>query len=59
VAAGMDGLKERYMAQFGAEFFNFRNRADFAVPSAVDPEKGLRLFLLLAKPAAYMKQIPS
>jgi len=34
-------LKERHTAQFRAEFFNFRNHADFGVLSAVDPEKGL------------------
>ena len=32
-------FRERYSAQFRVEFFNFFNRADFAVPST-DPSKG-------------------
>jgi len=33
-------FKERYSAQFRAEFFNFFNRADYApVPAATDPNK--------------------
>jgi Carboxypeptidase regulatory-like domain len=34
-------FRERYSAQFRAEFFNFLNRADYApVPGATDPNKG-------------------
>ena len=32
-------FKERFGAQFRAEFFNVLNRADYAVPSVTDPEK--------------------
>jgi hypothetical protein len=33
-------MKERYSAQFRAEFFNLFNRADFAAPS-IDPSAGV------------------
>ena len=33
-------LKERYTAEFRAEFFNVLNRADFAIPHTIDPERG-------------------
>jgi hypothetical protein len=33
-------FKERFGAQFRAEFFNILNRADYAVPGVTDPEKG-------------------
>jgi hypothetical protein len=33
-------IKERYSAQFRAEFFNLFNRADFPVPTVIDPTKG-------------------
>jgi hypothetical protein len=33
-------FKERFGAQFRAEFFNILNRADYAVPNVTDPEKG-------------------
>ena len=33
-------FRERYSAQFRAEFFNLFNRADFPVPAVFDPSKG-------------------
>jgi hypothetical protein len=33
-------FRERYSAQFRAEFFNLFNRADFANPKATDPSAG-------------------
>jgi hypothetical protein len=33
-------FKERYSAQFRAEFFNLLNRGDFGVPATIDPSKG-------------------
>jgi len=33
-------VKERYSAQFRAEFFNLFNRADFPTPGVIDPSKG-------------------
>jgi len=33
-------FKERYSAQFRAEFFNLFNRADFGVPATIDPSRG-------------------
>ena len=33
-------FKERFGAQFRAEFFNLLNRVDYAVPNVTDPEKG-------------------
>jgi hypothetical protein len=33
-------LKERFSAQFRAEFFNLFNRADFPIPAVIDPSKG-------------------
>ena len=33
-------FRERYSAEFRAEFFNLLNRADFATPNAVDPSAG-------------------
>ena len=33
-------VKERYSAQFRAEFFNLFNRADFPIPAVVNPSKG-------------------
>jgi hypothetical protein len=32
-------FRERFGAQFRAEFFNILNRADYAVPAVTDPEK--------------------
>jgi hypothetical protein len=33
-------FKERYSAQFRAEFFNLFNRPDFSIPAAIDPNVG-------------------
>ena len=33
-------VRERYSAQFRAEFFNLFNRADFPIPAVVNPSKG-------------------
>ena len=33
-------FKERFGAQFRAEFFNILNRVDYAIPNVTDPEKG-------------------
>jgi hypothetical protein len=33
-------FRERFGAQFRAEFFNILNRVDYAVPNVTDPEKG-------------------
>jgi hypothetical protein len=33
-------FKERYSAQFRAEFFNLFNRADFPIPGTTDPTRG-------------------
>jgi hypothetical protein len=33
-------FKERYSAQFRAEFFNLFNRADFPIPAVTDPNSG-------------------
>ena len=34
-------VKERYSAEFRAEFFNLFNRADFPVPAVTDPNSGV------------------
>jgi hypothetical protein len=34
-------FRERYSAQFRAEFFNLFNRADLPIPAVTDPNKGL------------------
>jgi hypothetical protein len=34
-------IKERYSAQFRAEFFNLFNRTDFAQPNSIDPTTGI------------------
>ena len=34
-------FKEKYTAQFRAEFFNAFNHPNFAQPSVLDPEKGI------------------
>ena len=50
-------FKERYSAQFRAEFFNLFNRADFPIPGVVNPAAvqvqtgwAVRLFLTTPTP---------
>jgi hypothetical protein len=34
-------FKERFSAQFRAEFFNLFNHADFSIPGVIDPSSGI------------------